>query len=268
MEWTDFGSTLKDARVTEETITLLTQKIDFTLAPVVPTEKWYWHDRQRAAQGAGRTLFVIFEDTWELRQDAVKNFIQRRASGGDRLNARDLEIGFCRNSDAFPFYEKFHVQGRPASGEHWCLFADGEIKAAMTFRTASSLRGMRSKEVIELTRFATSCDITGAASRLHTAFLRANPDTRHIVSYADKSMFTGDMYLSLGYTKTRDIPSAYWIIENGIRNHQARYQKSVLKKRFGEWICRGRTEKEICSLFGLHRLYDCGKIRFDLHLDS
>ena len=265
MTWNEFGKTIPGATLYERMITLPDQKIDIALAPVIPTERWYWHDKQRSAAGAGRTLFVIWEDVWQQRRGAVIRYIRRKAGCGEeeRLFARKLRIEFLRGKRVFPFYERNHVQGPPGSGQHWCLLNGEEIVAAMTFRTASSPRGRIAKGAQELTRYATSARVVGGASRLHTAFLRANPEVKHIVSYADKAMFTGELYPILGYERTSDVGSEYWVIENGTRYHKSNYQKTRLQKRFGQWICRNRTEKEICALYGLHQIYDCGKIRFD-----
>lgn len=266
--WKQFAQTLPGVVIENNTISVPEKNVDILLAPVLPTGRWYWHDRQRSAAAMGRQLFIVWEDMWREHEQAVMNYVIARANPTalDRVYARNLAVEVVDSSVCRPFYERFHVQGAPRPSENIALCLHGTIVAMMSFRPVSSIRGTKkSKAIYEMIRYATSRHVVGGASRLHTAFLRMHPDIDHIVSYVDKAMFTGGMYSKLGYTKTADVGSEYWVIENDRRRYKGRYQKKHLRERFGNWICEGRTEKQIRTLYGLHALYDCGKARFDFH---
>lgn len=257
MLWTEFGASL-GAETTDTTIAA--NGVIFELAPLVELPRGYWRDRQRET-GA----FIIFEDTWSHRQDAAMSIIQRRLhpNTARRLHARTLTVDRLKN--ARTFFDRWHVQGPPTAGQTWALLDGAEIVAAMSFRPSSSLRGQNA--VWELTRYATAAQVRGGASRLHTAFLRANPGVSELVTYADRALFTGDMYRHLGYIEASPVDVDYMVVEHGRRRHKSLYQKRRLAKRFGTWLVERYTEREICSMYGLHRVYDCGKRKFYLALD-
>ena len=80
-----------------------------------------------------------------------------------------------------------------------------------------------------------------------------------IISYADNDWSVGNLYYKLGFTNVSVGRPDYKYIINGQRVHKGRYRKSKIGIKD-----LPITESEYTKSIGINRIYDCGKIKFEL----
>ena len=110
-----------------------------------------------------------------------------------------------------------------------------------------------------LSRFCNkiNTNVVGGASKLLSYFIKVYKPSR-IVSYADKDWSIGSLYYTLGFENIGGNGPDYKYIVDGKRVHKSRYKKSRLGIQ-GTSI----TEHQETKRLGIHRIYDCGKIKFE-----
>ena len=126
----------------------------------------------------------------------------------------------------------------------------------MTFDNLEGRKRMLDNEW-NLNRFCNKLDtnVVGGASRLLNYFIKNNNPTR-IISYADKDWSQGDLYYKLGFSNINESKEDYKYIVNGKRVHKSRYSKSKLKTNLSESLEMKNK--------GLYKIWDCGKIKFEM----
>jgi hypothetical protein len=85
-------------------------------------------------------------------------------------------------------------------------------------------------------------------------------DVKRIVSYADKDWSVGNLYEVLGFTNVGGNGPDYKYIVGNKRVHKSRYKKSRLKTEL--------TEAKQMEKDGFLRIYDCGKLKFELKIKN
>jgi len=258
-------SWLPDAKVKQQVV--YTDKVAVVFVPL------YWEQDPRKMQAlkdkaaaSGRRLVFIYEHWLRLRTVATRNFVRNLAGEVSKsVMARKCEVVVKRIADVKPFLNIHHIQGTPKSGKAYCLLYEGRLVGCMVFNHTTSSRGSKKKEGFwELTRYATSLNIPGGASKLLTAFQRQNV-VKSIVSYSDSTVFTGAMYKALGFEKTKETKQDYMAWTGGLQvlPKQA-YAKKQLEKNWPDYYDPELTERQNCELIGLRVVRTLGKIRWEL----
>ena len=106
--------------------------------------------------------------------------------------------------------------------------------------------------------------IIGGASKLLIHFIKENNPSR-IISYADKDWSNGNLYFKLGFTLVNKSKPDYKYIVDGIRKSKQNFTKYKLQK-LGHDI-ENLTESQIMNNLGINKIYDCGKMKFELILN-
>jgi hypothetical protein len=122
-------------------------------------------------------------------------------------------------------------------------------------------RGTNGKREYELIRFCNkkSTSVTGSANKLFKHFL-SNNIVEKIITYADISMFTGQVYENMGFKLIKHSGVNYWWVVNGVRKHRFTYNKQKLIKMGHD---RTKTEYEIMHSIGNFRIWGCGQERWE-----
>lgn len=131
----------------------------------------------------------------------------------------------------------------------------------MTFNKSEGRNKMKDNEW-NLSRFCNKLDysVIGGASKLLNYFIK-NKNPLRIISYADKDWSNGVLYEKLGFTKISDSGPDYKYLVNKIRKHKSNFKK----KNIGiEGL--DITEAEYMNLNGYSKVWDCGKIKFELSI--
>ena len=229
-------------------------------------------EKHRLCAEKGVRLITLYETEWLERPETVKRML-RNAVGATRgkLMARKCTMGKPSVQEARAFYEKYHPQGGPGTGEHYGLYYKGKLVACMRFTFGGNDRGSSAKtRQWTLSRYATRLPVAGAASKLFKAFVAEhNPPT--VKSFSDNRWFNGGMYEQIGFDLEADVVPDYqvWSMKGGLRP-KPHYQRRLLPARLVEHgleenfdpATDPRTEAEMTYLMGARRIYDCGKKRW------
>jgi len=228
----------------------------------------YWHSeiykdvlyhlsKTEKCQESGINLIHIFQDDWLYKSHIIKSIIRNKLGLIDtKIFARKCEIKEVSSKDSREFLDNNHIQGFAKSKYKIGLYYNNELVSLMTF----GYRMTNSKKEFELIRFCNkiNTNIIGSASKLFKYFIRNN-NYESIISYADVSMFDGNLYKILGFNYVhRSKPNYYWVVD-GIRRHRFNYNK---KKLIKEGFDENMTEVEIMHERGYYRIWGCGQDKY------
>jgi len=150
-----------------------------------------------------------------------------------------------------------HIQGYSNYSTAVGLFYEDRLVSLMTF----GFRWINGKKEYELLRFCNGIDyqVTGSASRLFEYFIRNNPDIDEIKTYADLSLFSGEVYSRLGFIFDRNSGLNYWWVVDGLRKHRFGYNK---RKLVSLGYDPTLTEVQIMHSQNYYRIWGCGQDRW------
>ncbi len=234
----------------------------------------YWHSEDRGMDkfhhikkyneciNNGIRLIRIFSDEWNKSKKIVKSRIKHILNGHNRvIYARKCEIKIINSKTAARFLSKYHLQGRDRSTINLGGFYKNRLIGVMTF---SKRKITRSKELNwELVRYCTVYNFScvGLGSKLLKYFER-NYVPNKLIAYADKRWSNGNMYIKLGFKHHHDSAPNYWYTKHyDKRLHRFNFQKRLLQKKM-EIYDPLLSEKEIMSINGWDRIWDCGNMVF------
>ena len=229
----------------------------------------YWHsekfanksyhiDKTQFFSKKGIRIIHIWEDDWTLKRSILESQIKNWMGITDRkIPARKClvkEIG----KESVDFLNKNHIQGSDKSGLKLGLFYGEELVSVMTFDHFEGRRRME-ESGWNLSRFCnlTVTNVVGGASKLLSYFTSKYKPSR-IVSYADRDWSSGGLYNKLGFKLVSESRPDYKYIVEGTRVHKSNFKKSKLKYT--------ETEKEYVKKRGIEKVWDCGKMKFEMRL--
>ena len=212
------------------------------------------HFRQK-----GIRVVHVWEDDWAMRGEIIRSQVRNllRLSQAKiharKCSVREIPTGECRR-----FMESNHIQGHVASSVKLGLYHGGTLVSAMTFDRYEGRKKMGAGEY-NLNRFCNLLghSVPGAASRLLSHFIRRHQPSR-IISYADRDWSEGGLYEKLGFSLVAVTPPDYKYVVGGRRVHKSRFRKSRLRY--------STTEREYSEEVGIPRVWDCGKLKFEMLL--
>jgi hypothetical protein len=232
----------------------------------------YWHNelfvednyhlnKTVECNNRGIRLIHIFEDEWLYKKDIVLSIIKNSLGLTEKtIYGRKCVIKEVDSKIAKDFFEKNHIQGNVNSKIRLGLFYNDELVSLMSFSRGRIFMGGKKYEW-ELNRFSNvlNTNVIGAADKLLQYFIK-NYQPEKIVSYSDIRLFDGKMYEKIGFNKISQTKPNYWYINQDLRYHRFKYNKSILIK---EGYDKNLTEKEIMFSRKIYRIYDCGNIRWE-----
>lgn len=211
---------------------------------------------QIAVENGYRCIHVFDWDDW----DRVIDLVRQR----DKVGARQCDIVKLDTKTAELFTSRYHLAGS-CRGQTECygLVNDGQLLEVMTFGKPR----YNKKYDWELLRLCSLQGITvvGGASKLFSAFVTAHQSDRSqsIISYCDKSKFTGSVYQQIGMKKLSDTaPNQIWSKDN------KKITQNLLNQRgfdqlFGTTFGKGTSNEELMLKHGWLPVYDCGQFVFE-----
>lgn len=225
----------------------------------------YWHSEEykdkkyhkiktELCENIGIDLINIWEDDWLYKDNIIKSIISNRLGVlSDRIYARKCVIKEVSAKTSREFLDNNHIQGYSNSKVKIGLYYNDELVSLMTFGD----RYINGEKETELIRFCNilNTSVVGSASKLFKYYIK-NYDFESIKSYADVSMFNGNLYKELGFEFIhRSSPNYFWIIK-GLRKHRFNYNK---KKLIKEGFNPLETEVEIMHGRGYYRIWGSGQ---------
>jgi hypothetical protein len=233
-------------------------------------DKTYHLKKTIEAASEGYRLIQIFEDEWILKKEIVKSrIINILGLSKKGIGARKTIVKEISHSEAKMFLDANHIQGS-GTGDflRYGAMHDKKIIAVMTFSKSRLALGSKSKNSIELLRFATDGrNHPGIASKLFKTFIKEH-DPQRVISYADRRWSEGRLYKSLGFIETTPTLPNYWYFEmNSLkRTHRFSHRKDIIK----HLVENGdkKTERQIQEERGYLRIWDCGNLKFEYQRES
>lgn len=226
----------------------------------------YHYDKFLECAELGIRLITIFSYFWVHKKDVVKKLIAAKLNKSDqRVYARKCTVVELKSSETKWFLEENHIQGYTPAEISYGLKFSNKLVAVMTFSRGRIAMG-KSRDHVELVRYATSCSVVGGASKLLSHFIKTN-EWDSIVSYSDNEWSDGNLYQTLGFDLDSTVPPSYWYVSrNGSRMyHRFTYSKQKLIKQGAD---PNLTESQITKSMGLLKIWDCGKKKWILRKDK
>ncbi len=226
----------------------------------------YWHsellknkdyhlNKTNGCNDKGIRLIHIWEDDWKNRGDILKSIIMNHLNViSNKVYARSCEIKPLNNEITSNFLNSNHIQGYCRFSQSIGLYNGEDLVSVMTF----GFRNINGKKEYELIRFCNKINtvVIGAASKLFNYFVVSNSDIDRISSYADISIFSGNLYKKLGFEYSHRSQINYWWVVDGIRRHRFNYNKKKLIKLGHDPLL---TEAEIMHGLDRYRVWGCGQ---------
>lgn len=193
-------------------------------------------------------LIHVFE--WELENPEKLSSLFMSATGkSKRIHARKCALIELLPSESRVFMESNHLQNNVGASYRLGLTYENELVAAMTFGKPrfSSFDG------VELLRYCSKLGTTvvGGESKLFENAKKMYGFT-DVISYCNRSKFTGKGYEAIGFVHTRNTPPSYWWVH-----------------KHGDVLPRYKTQMkdEVVTMQskGYGRVYDCGNKVYEWH---
>ena len=221
-------------------------------------DKWYHLNKTKYFQERGIRIIHIWEDDWVQKGEIVKSQILNILNKSERIWARKCHVKQLDTSTEF--LNTNHIQGVDKSIVKLGLFNGDNLISVMTFNKSEGRKRMSDGEW-NLSRFCNKLGTTvvGGASKLLSHFIKEYTPKR-IVSYADGDWSIGGIYYSLGFINISESKPDYKYVLNGTRKHKSNFRKSNLKTNL--------TESEFMKSNEYYKVWDCGKLKFELILDK
>lgn len=221
-------------------------------------DKFYHKRKHDLCKERGIQLITIFEDEWLQRNTQVKSKLKSLLGKDDRskIFARKTTIINVSREAKKEFYNNNHIQGNGQGSINIGLVYNGIMVACMSFT-------LRSDDIYELSRYATSSRVVGGFSKI-LKYFKNNYKYSKIISFADLHWSNGNLYQKNGWQIDKILNPDYYYSPNAkSRVHKFNYRRKNLDKllRVFDPLL---SEKENCNNNGILRIWDCGKIRFVL----
>ncbi len=226
----------------------------------------YWHselfkdrryhiNKTLSCREEGIFLLHIWEDDWEDKKEIVKSIIISKLNlNKNKIWARKCQIRDVKTSEYKKFLNENHIQGYASSSYNIGLYYNNELVSLMTF----GWRRTNNRREFELIRFCNKLNtsVVGSASKLFAYFRKDINDISDVVSYADISLFEGEIYNFLGFEKVNlSDPNYFWVV-NKRRRHRYNFSKRKLVKLGFD---SNKTEVEIMHSRGYYRIFSTGQ---------
>lgn len=217
----------------------------------------YHYTKHRLCDNKGYQLITIFSDEWNSKNDIVKSKIASIiGKSTDKVYARQCTIKEVDRKDAILFYDRYHIQGsRKRLGKSIGLYNNGELVAVSSFLDLPN-------RSCELVRYASSIQVVGGLSKILKYIERAGMYDR-IISFSDNRWSKGGVYLSCGFTQIGLVPPMQQYVKDDTRYHKLLFPKKRINPSN-----LPLTEWQMMQRLGYDRIWDCGKIKWQLEFNS
>ena len=229
----------------------------------------YWHrdDKNSAlwkteeCEKNGVHLLHIWENEWIHKRNIVIDRIKSLLGLNERIFARKTKIKKLDDKTYREFVEKYHIQGYVRAKYVYGLIYGDELIAIASFGASR----FRTNET-ELLRYCSKAGVSviGGMKKLVKHF-KEYTNMTEVISYADRR-YTTKLHSVYGNNCIGITPPGYHYFYAGVVYNRIKFQKHKLKTNIltKDFYDEKLTEKEICELSGLYRIYDCGQLKYSL----
>ena len=231
-----------------------------------PRDKKYHYDKFVQCKEQGVRLITIFEDEWLNREKQCKNFLRSLVTQPElKIFARKCQLQEVDKEAAKQFNEDNHIQGNSNINQLYMgLIHNDELVGLTTF---SKHHRQKHESSIVLSRmcFLDGVQIVGGASKMLKACKQWAKDNNYqkIISWSDNRWSWGNVYKQSGFKQKSNLKPDYSYVN--IKNPKERLSKQSQQK--SKTNCpKNFTEYQWALEKGLARIWDCGKIRWEIDL--
>jgi hypothetical protein len=214
----------------------------------------------------GVKLIHIFEDEWLYKKDIVfKRLRHIFKSSKNKIYARKCKIMEIDSKIKDEYLNNNHVQGSDKSSIRLGAYYGDVLVGVMTFSNFRKSLGMKNENInnYEMVRFAND-NVVGLAGKFLKYFIN-NYNPSKIITYADRRWTPSSddsLYSLLGFKLINKTKPNYWYTKNyKTREHRFKFRKDILVSQGFDSL---KTEKEIMSELGYHRIWDCGSFKYEM----
>ena len=215
-----------------------------------PKPKDYHMLKSEVAERHGYRCIHVFDwDDWGKAAMLLKP--------RERVYARDTEAREVPKKEADSFCEEYHLQGKARHSYALGLYRGDELVSLMTFGKPRYSK----KHEWELVRYCSKADVVGGAEKLMSHFI-SEKSPKSIVSYCDKSKFSGKTYADLGFSLIRKgRPSKHWYSLKSKKHFtNATVVRLGFSKLTGIYEGLDTDDNDVLMLeHGFVEVYDCGQ---------
>lgn len=205
-------------------------------------DKKYHIGKRLAVEEKGCRLISIREDLWNERQPQVMRIVKNALGvSSDRIGARQTTITELSGTEVKNFMNENHVQGYKSATVHFALQHNDEPVAVL------SLTYWRNKAQWEVTRYATSCTVSGGLSRLWKHAIKTL-DIISAYTYIDRDLFTGDAYVAIGFQRIASTVG-FRVVNRSTTESRQKWNRAP----------SGMTQSQWYAAEGVKRIYDSGQ---------
>lgn len=248
------------------------------------------YEKYKQCLDIGYQLLQVWEDDWRDKRDVVIRMIAAKlgvtsnlltvlddAKYSYRYGARNLICADVDISAAHSFLIENHIQGFVSATKYFGLLTkEGDAVALLACRAAgTSGRTIRASGVWEIVRYATCCSVAGGFSRLLVYATKTIVDEGLLltkwVTFSDNMVSNGMLYQKMGFEDVKHLAPDYRYV-GGVTKQKRVAKEFFQKKRFRDdprlQFDENMTERELAQLNGLNRVWDAGKIRWELQVNT
>ena len=228
-------------------------------------DRYYHFNKWEKCKDKGIQLITIWEDEWRDKPDIVKSMIAHKlgASQDRRVYARKTTSFILGDkSYARKFFDDNHIQGSAPATSYVALSYKGDIVAVSAWK--------KTGDILYLDRYATSCVVVGGMGKVLSMGkdIAKNLHCTKIITFSDHQVSDGGLYDTLGFYCDKELKPDYRYLVEDKRIHKFNYRLKRFRNDPDLEYKEGLTEKELAQLNGLERIWDCGKTRWVMDIDS
>ncbi len=203
----------------------------------------------------GECIFV-WDFEWKYKKEQVLNVVKAKLGLQKSDGARKYTADLISSSEAFDFFEKYHLQGaRNASIYIGLRDREGAVCAAASFILSNS--------GVELARLAFKNHIAGGFSKL-LSFFRKKFDIRDpIFSYCDTRFGEGKGYRKVGFVEAGETKESYSYVSGMGIVHRLQLSPSAMQEKWPHYSSE-HSEEQNANAHGFRKLIGLPQKRYVL----
>lgn len=217
----------------------------------VGIDKYYHRDKSQLAEDNGYRCIHVWD--WDDKAKIVQLLLPRKRVFARKCVVKEVDLNTTRE-----YLNEHHLQGYAKDEIRIGLYYNDELVSIMTFGKPR----YNKKCDYELIRYCSSYDVVGGAEKLFSHFIKDyNPN--QVVSYCDKSKFTGKTYTKLGFKFISNTVSKHWYNPKT----DTHVTDNLLRQRgfdqlFGTSYGKGTSNEALMLEAGFVEIFDAGQTTY------